>query len=201
MNTQLLNAIKRKALDQRSAREARSNTAPLAPTVATVPPTPAPVSFLDILDRVEIVANKKRLDLYFSTVPSESQRDQLKAAGWWYNPTDRSWYHADRLENREWIARWIGVSLESYPAPTVAPVVTPAPTVAPVVTPAPTVAPVVTPAPTVAPVVTPAPTVADELSRYRSQVDELIGHLKICPADLQLLAIDRLHKAEFSRDA
>ena len=174
MNTQLLNAIKKKALDQRSAREARSATAPTVAPVVTPAPTVAPRSFLDILDRVEIVANKKRLDLFFSEVPSESQRDTLKGAGWWYNPSDRSWYHADRPENREWIARWIGVSLESYPAPTVAPVVTPAPTVAPV---------------------------SDEFSRYRAQVDELIGHLKISPADLQLLAIDRLHKAEFSRDA
>lgn len=39
-----------------------------------------------------------------------------------------------------------------------------------------------------------------EFQKYRNQVDDLLGHLKIHAADLMLLAIDTLHRETFRRN-
>jgi len=135
------------------------------------------------LDRVEISINSKRLDLYFTGKPSEQVRTDLKANGFWFNPTTKAWYHKDCQANRDFIKDYFKFEIQdlddsfkdsgavSYEMSAVDQ--------------------------------KPKSALSDTdypatYQAYKKQVDELMKALEITePADLMLIAIDKLHKDTF----
>lgn len=131
---------------------------------------------------IEINDTKNRIDIFFSAKPSELILNKLRCAGWHFRPTDKAWYHFDSDEHREFIRDNFNVELDNRSPEIVTrsePAVTPA-----------------LPEPA-----TPSDSSDGEpYSTYKRQIAELLAALKIDCADLQLLAIDTLHRKTFPRN-
>ena len=189
---EVLRAKSNAALAARSAVQ----TTPEATSKPEAAPKPRPQSGTT-LERVDINVSRNRLDLYFRGVPEQGIRSDMKVHGFRYNPDLVCWYHQDTEANRQFIRKSFAVEIERK-EPKPGPIVpTPA-----TLDPRPEYLLVPEPAPVASPAEEPTTEpFTPEFSRFRTQVDELIAHLKIAPADLMLLAIDSLHKGTFSRDS
>ena len=132
----------------------------------------SPVQSIEVSARR--VINRNRLDISFSDIPSPDDRSALKERGWRYNGEGAYWYHADTVDNRTFIEGRFNLKLISPEASPEA-------------------------SPEVSPEVSPED--VTPYGVYKRQIDELIEHLKIGPADLQIRAIGALHKEIFSRDS
>lgn len=131
---------------------------------------------------VRAVVNYNRLDIIFSEEPSEDKRHALLNSGWQYNDDGAYWYHADTQGNRDFIASCFDVRIiPPRREPEASEVVRSRPSsdAAPTTT------------------TTQGDLLAFDI--YKKQIDELIEHLKIGPADLQIRAISALHRLVFSQ--
>ena len=64
---------------------------------------------------VDIVENRNRLDVIFSSKPTSQVLAKLKFNGWRFNGDGRYWYHKDTTANRVFLAETFGVFLEPGP--------------------------------------------------------------------------------------
>lgn len=128
------------------------------------------------------IKNPAELHVWFNRYPGPNIIADLKAAGFKWNAS--VWWALDSESKRAFCrARLNARELEPY---------TPQPTVT--ATPP-------EPAPQLIVVPDPEPELDDSaFGIYKRQVRELIEHLKIDVADLQLLAIDKLHKSTFGQN-
>lgn len=199
MSNAFLDALKKKSS---AIQSARFNPAPVP--VQPPQPTPAP----DVVDdspidvRIELVQAKnggRRIDVFFSRKPDARTRVALKNHNFWFNGERGAWFNADTEENRLFLSTRFGVVFEEEDTTPI--------TVSGGGTP---------PTPSDPPAdETPAPSnpegseevgdkpMPEEYQRYliyKRQVAELIDHLKIEAADLQLLMTDAFHKATFGQN-
>lgn len=130
---------------------------------------------------VRAVVNYNRLDIIFSEGPSEDKRHALLNGGWQYNDDGAYWYHADTQDNRDFIASCFDVRIIPPKREPESPGVVESRSSGDIVS----------------TMTTPGDLLAFDI--YKKQIDELIGHLKIGPADLQIRAISALHRLVFSR--
>lgn len=82
MNNQFLAALK-----QQTPKPVFSNSTPVDPLIATV----------------ELVINRKRIDVFFNRKPSDSILNLLRAMDFHYRPSDKAWYNKDTEENRAFL--------------------------------------------------------------------------------------------------
>lgn len=133
----------------------------------------------DILEcRVTIADNitPNQLHVWFNRYPGPNIIADLKSAGFSWN--SHIWWAIDSEPKRAFCrARLNATELDPYKTPIVTPTPNPMPQII------------------VAPESEPDNSV---FGIYKRQVDELCEHLKLCPADLFLHAIDQLHKTTFS---
>lgn len=130
---------------------------------------------------IELVVNANRIDLSWDRPPFDSTLRLLKDNGWRWDEDRRKCRHEDTQAIREWLRKTFQADIEDKnPPPAIPPVQPPTPPVT---------------------AETPEDEPIDEVfAVYRRQIDELIIELKISPADLQLRAIDALHKQVFPRN-
>ena len=156
---------------------------------------------------VNLVLNKNRIDLKFALKPDEATLDLLRNAGWHYRPTDRAWFHKDEDHRRQWINDNFGTEIEMRSEYTQDPINDGSISVWEELQKAQASDPVVVTDPD--PVIKTAKidpviiqngmvmTHADTFEIYKRQIDDLLEHLGISPADLQVLAISKLHDQMF----
>lgn len=78
-----------------------------APAKVKPEPTPEPVRVT-----VDIVANKNRIDVYFSAKPSDSVLSELRSKGFHFRPSDKAWYHQDNTSNRAFLIERFNAHIE-----------------------------------------------------------------------------------------
>jgi hypothetical protein len=147
------------------------------------PVLPEPIHIPEV--RIERVLDRGRIDVYFSDKPDDRTLEILRGNGFRFRPSDKAWFHADNGRNRCILEDLLGVEFENpfvkecgvHDSTAGVPVDKGEDADMRDVVPA-----------------------SPEFERYRQQVDELIEHLNIRPADLMLLAIDALHKTTFGRN-
>ena len=61
---------------------------------------------------VDLVANKNRIDVFFSAKPSESVLSELREKGFHFRPSDKAWYHQDNIKNRSWLVERFNAPLD-----------------------------------------------------------------------------------------
>lgn len=166
--------------------------------VANVPATPKPT---EITVRVELVENRNRIDLFFSAVPSDAVRKDLKARSWRWNGDRACWYNADNDLNRAYLVANFGANFDSDDSDdsSAPPAITDAVGLAQYSPKAEAPAPEIQVSDSDAGGTIGTGESAEWL-RFKRQVTELQSELKIDAADLMLMAIDSLHKATFGRN-
>lgn len=140
-------------------------------------------AFARALDRVDIIAARNRLDLYFNCIPSLQLRVAMKAHGFRYRSDPiPAWYHEDTIANRAFLNAAFNLDIDT--TSDLSPVPPPPPLVI-------NVAPI-------APIVDQRSEVPENYRKYLQQTSELLAELGIEFADLALVAVDCLHKQTFS---
>lgn len=126
---------------------------------------------------VDVVLDRNRLDVFFSRKPDAMVLDDLRNNGFHYRPTDSAWYHKDTKQNRELLNNRFnaGLEIEQENQPVIE----------------------------VVPEVVPSAEIIEDtpFENYKRQISDLMQELRLesC-ADLQLLAIDCLHRQTFARN-
>lgn len=162
-NNNFLNALKAKA----QALQAPILDNPPTKLASIIADHVAKAKDTEIQVFIEVVTSHNRIDVTFSSKPQTTVLEQLKAAGFWYRPSDKAWYHQDNNLNRRVLNTLFnaGLSIEiEVPAETAAPGVLPAETV--------------------------QDTVTDDFKQYQAQVDALCALWSCSKSDCLLKAID-----------
>ena len=185
---------------QAQAAIINTDSKPKKPITQSPAPIDPPSTSDKLIVTVERVINRKRLDVFFSRKPSDQILAQLRGQGFRFRPSDRAWYHQDNENNRLFCEINLGASFDDSDADTHA-VITDDDTQAFKDSNQVTLTCAVSKSPSdsVTTAIDSVQSFTPEFERYKMQVNQLIEHLKMEPADLQLLAIDYLHKFIFHK--
>ena len=115
---------------------------------------------------VERVINKHRIDLFFNSKPDDVTLAALHKNGWHYRPSDKAWYHKDATEQHVFLELELGIVIEEKKLEE----------------------------PPIADSFTQNTEELPEYTEFKRQVNVLVEHLKVSPADLMLLAIQALYE-------
>ena len=159
----------------------------VVPTSSLKTPTPVqkqPEPVVPLQVGVQRILDRGRLDLVFNRKPEDWVLADLKAAGFRYNPADRTWYHKDTAENRAEVTKMFGATFDEVmfddagndAEAELVEIQSEAP---------------------VMPQTIEQVSYTPEFVKYREQVNQLIERLQIDPADLLLVAIDCLYRKTF----
>lgn len=131
-----------------------------------------PLNITPTIDRIEVVVNRNRLDVWFTDKPCQEFRAILKAFNWYFSPErGNSWYNKDTPENRQFLISRFGISGSQFeqnePVPELVPTDEPIPAM---------------------------DHAEERFIKYRDQVNQLCEHYGFDKYELLYFAIDRLFK-------
>jgi len=186
MSTSFLEALKKRSEQINSGI---TQTRPEIKVPESLKPIESEVTETPLIVTCDRVLNRKRLDLFFSRRPDQEVLNKLHGANWHFRPKDKAWYHFDSEENRQFCIDNFNADFDQLDrtqdseAPEV---------------------PDTDEAPNNESKQVTLTSSRDEYSseydKYKQQVNELMAELKLDAADLQLMAIDMLHKKLFSQN-
>lgn len=156
-NNNFLNALKAKA----QALQAPILDNPPTKLASIIADHVAKAKDTEIQVFIEVVTSHNRIDVTFSSKPQTTVLEQLKAAGFWYRPSDKAWYHQDNNNNRRVLNTLFNAGLT-----------------------------IEVETPEVLPAETVQDTVTDDFKQYQAQVDSLCALWSCSKSDCLLKAID-----------
>jgi len=137
-------------------------------------PTPEPI----LTVRIEVVANRNRLDVYFSAKPSADIREYLKRKSFRFNDDRLCWYNQDNQINRNFLTQMFNAQFdEPYISDEIE---TPKTTE------------------TTELEVKHEAFTSQKFELYKEQVNQLSLKLQVDPADLMILAVSALYDKTFN---
>lgn len=160
---------------------------------------------------IQLVSSRNRIDIFFSAIPSEDIRTDLKRFGFKFNPDSKAWYNKDCENNRDILRAMFNADLEPYQGIALSTLVDSPPPgmnrdgqectgcsdglpkhTCETYTDVPPVQPLIE--------LCEAP-IEPELAKFRTQTNQLMEQLNLDAADLMLAAIDCLHRQTFRGNA